>query len=365
MDILNKTEKGIYGLYTANSAWEFGSGRDMFGNKLTEEQRQNALWNGLTMGLVGGGAHIIDKGGLQKLGSKFPYSTNYVKDKLANANNTLRQIGSRIGSRTEDGFRSMRNSVNTIGTRAKDAVNQVKKRALDIEVSTPRVYSTAGGPGMPLIQWEKQKLGDMIQRMDSGENVKASNKAMYGDKFLPKKEDLDGLRKKWNVPETQTVAIGKTDIPGLEDLSFEGGSPKVRKEAGLPSLDEIYPDREIKAPYNRTIRGHAQFMDHAEEGVIASFEDSVKKAGIEPHELKGILYIHQSNPNGICNKCTKGLFDPVAIGERGIFKQLTDMYPNLNIKVSTEIDSGLPYPRDTLSFEILNGVTKDVVKIKK
>ncbi|MTH55002.1 transposase [Bacillus mangrovi] len=61
MDILNKTEKGIYGLYTANSAWEFGSGRDMFGNKLTEEQRQQALWNGLTMGAVGGAAIKIDR----------------------------------------------------------------------------------------------------------------------------------------------------------------------------------------------------------------------------------------------------------------------------------------------------------------
>ncbi|WP_284702858.1 hypothetical protein [Peribacillus simplex] len=38
------------------------------------------------------------------------------------------------------------------------------------------------------------------------------------------------------------------------------------------------PGREIKAPYNRAIRGHAQFMDHAEEGIIAEFEDAVKKA---------------------------------------------------------------------------------------
>jgi hypothetical protein len=34
----------------------------------------------------------------------------------------------------------------------------------------------------------------------------------------------------------------------LENLTFEGGSPKVRKEAGLPDLDEVIPDRNIKAP---------------------------------------------------------------------------------------------------------------------
>ncbi|WP_249599394.1 hypothetical protein [Peribacillus frigoritolerans] len=106
------------------------------------------------------------------------------------------------------------------------------------------------------------------------------------------KEDLETLRIKLGVPETQTIAIGKTDVKGLEGKIFEGGSPKVRKEAGLPSLDELYPGREIKAPYNRAIRGHAQFMDHAEEGIIAEFEDAVKKARLKPEDMKGTLYIH-------------------------------------------------------------------------
>ncbi|WP_338780316.1 hypothetical protein [Metabacillus sp. FJAT-52054] len=157
IDILNKTEKGIYGLYTANSAWEFGSGMDLFGKKLTEEQRQNALWNGLTMGLVGGGAHIIYKGGLQKLGSKFPYSTNYVKDKLANANNTLRQIGSRVGSRTEDAFRNTLSAANKLGTRAKETVNHIKQKVLDIKVpKAVRVYS-AEANGVILYLFQNKK----------------------------------------------------------------------------------------------------------------------------------------------------------------------------------------------------------------
>ncbi|KQL38691.1 hypothetical protein AN962_17110 [Bacillus sp. FJAT-21955] len=106
-------------------------------------------------------------------------------------------------------------------------------------------------------------------------------------------------------------------------------------------------------------------MDHAEEGVIAEFEDAVKKAGLKPEEIKGILNIHQSNPNGVCNKCTKGLFDQVPNEERGIFKQLTDHYPELKIKVTSERDPSVPYPRDTLSFDVKNGVTENVVKIKK
>ncbi|PAE17929.1 hypothetical protein CHH91_02215 [Virgibacillus sp. 7505] len=179
------------------------------------------------------------------------------------------------------------------------------------------------------------------------------------------KSELEHLRKKWGVPETQTIAVGKTDVKGLEDLTFEGGSPKVRKEAGLSTLDEVFPEREIRAPYSRSVRGHAQFMDHAEEGTIAEFESAVKKSGMSPEEVVGTLFIHQSNPNGVCNKCTKGLFDEVDYDKRGIFKQLTDTYPNLRIKVTTEIDSNLPNPRDTLSFEVINGLTENVVKIRK
>ncbi|MDZ5610566.1 hypothetical protein U2I54_27040 [Bacillus pseudomycoides] len=103
--------------------------------------------------------------------------------------------------------------------------------------------------------------------------------------------EIENLRKKWNVPETHTSAVGKTDVKGLEDLSFEGGSPKVRKEAGLPSLDKLYPNHEIKAPYNREIRGHAQFMDHAEEGIVVEFEDAVKKAAFKLEGVKRTLNI--------------------------------------------------------------------------
>lgn len=130
-------------------------------------------------------------------------------------------------------------------------------------------------------------------------------------------------------------------------------------------MDEVFPNREIIAPYNKNNPYHKQFMEHAEEGVIAEFEDAVNKAGIKPEDVSGNLYIHQSNKNGICNKCTKGLFDSVPHNERGIFKQLTDKYPNLTIKATTEINANCKNPRDTLSFEVTNGVCKNVVQIRK
>ncbi|WP_297429539.1 RHS repeat-associated core domain-containing protein [Clostridium sp.] len=179
------------------------------------------------------------------------------------------------------------------------------------------------------------------------------------------KSDLDEYREELGVPERHTIAVGKTDIDELANHTFKGASPQVRKEAGLPDLDEVFPNREIKAPYDENRRGHIQFMKHAEEGVMAEFEDAVNKAGITSENVKGTLYIHQSNPDGVCNKCTKGLFKSVPYEERGIFKQLTDKYPNLTIKVSTEIDPNLKNPRDTLSFDVRNGIARNVVQIRK
>ena len=67
------------------------------------------------------------------------------------------------------------------------------------------------------------------------------------------KTDLDNLRTKLNVPETDTIAVGKTDIPGFENVIFEGESPKVRNEAGLQDIDIIWPNRNIKAPGNNPL----------------------------------------------------------------------------------------------------------------
>ena len=153
------------------------------------------------------------------------------------------------------------------------------------------------------------------------------------------KNDLDVLRKKWGVLDINTVAIGKTDIPELGGYIFEGGSPEVRMEAGLPSLDEIAPNRKIRAPYNHIDNPKlAQFTRHAEEGVLNEFDNAVLKAKINPNEISGTLYIHQSNPHGVCNKCTKGLINSFPENKCGIFYQASKKYPNVIFVVTSEVD---------------------------
>ena len=141
--------------------------------------------------------------------------------------------------------------------------------------------------------------------------------------------ELGKLREKWNVPETDTIAVGKTDVPGLEGKVFEGGSPKVRKEAGLPDLDDAFPDREIKSP-----RKNAFFTRHAEEDVIQDFVRSVEELGLPDDEIEGVFKLHQSNSSGVCGACKQGLTNPDV--SPGILKQFSEKFPNLTIEVTTE-----------------------------
>ncbi|WP_326493197.1 hypothetical protein [Clostridium estertheticum] len=169
------------------------------------------------------------------------------------------------------------------------------------------------------------------------------------------KVELDAYRKELGVAERNTVAVGKTDIKGLEDMTFKGASPEVRNEAGLATLDDIAPNREFKAPYDHIKNPKlGQFTRHAEEGVLNELNDAIKYTGIKPEDVTGNLYIHQSNPGGVCNKCTKGLINIFPEEKCGIFYQASVKYPSLNIMVTSEIDDSIN-ANGLISFVLRNG----------
>ncbi|MBQ2983093.1 MAG: hypothetical protein IJD58_13415, partial [Lachnospiraceae bacterium] len=160
-------------------------------------------------------------------------------------------------------------------------------------------------------------------------------------------KELNELRNKLGVPETNTVAVGKTDVKGLENIIFEGGSPAVRRAAGLPDIDIIYPYRTIKS--SGKIPSATR---HAEEVVANEFVKAVEKIGLEPEDVVGTLRIHQSNPKGVCPTCLSGLGNPMK--DSGVIKQLSVKYPNLVIDVTSETVEGIK-PNGRLSFKVKNG----------
>ena len=131
-----------------------------------------------------------------------------------------------------------------------------------------------------------RKVGREFSRETSEQLAKHSDDVLKGfDDSDWGSNELGKLREKWNVPETDTIAVGKTDVPGLEGKVFEGGSPKVRKEAGLPDLDDAFPDREI-----RSSGKISSATRHAEENVANDFINAIKEVGLEAENVLPNLF---------------------------------------------------------------------------
>ena len=95
MDILKQTEAGLYGLSAANGLGEAVTGKDMFGNELTEEQRQTSLMTALGITGIAGAAKAADK---MASGTKLiPYSKEYVQTKVQKAQGSIKDMGKAIG----------------------------------------------------------------------------------------------------------------------------------------------------------------------------------------------------------------------------------------------------------------------------
>nr|WP_241393209.1 hypothetical protein [Clostridium acetobutylicum] len=257
-------------------------------------------------------------------------------------------------------------AVKSFGKVLKNTGKDLKGLTRQVEAEMPGVGRVSVGSNIEfseVVNDFKNGVGNIkdnfVKAVKSGNGVESKTEIKLG------KADLDVYRAQIGVPERNTVSVGKTDVKGLEGKKFNGASPEVRKEGGLQGLDDIFPNRGITAPYDKSIPGHKQFMEHAEEGSIAEFEDAIEKAGLKPEDVKGTFYIHQSNPRGVCDKCTLGLFKPDIYGRKGIFKQLTDKYPNLKIKVTTQMDYSIEFPRGTLSFEVKNGEVLNAVQVRK
>ena len=206
---------------------------------------------------------------------------------------------------------------------------------------------SAGGSGVkvsgPVDELNPKALNE------AGEQIaKGADKAV--DLDIGKK-DLDILRNKLGIPEKNTIAVAKTNVKGLEEMIFEGGSPAVRKDAGLPNYDISNPNRAIKS--SGKIPSATR---HAEEVVANEFVEAVEKAGIEAKDVVGALRVHQSNPSGVCPTCLSGLGNPDKTP--GVIKQLSLKYPNLTIEVTSEVVEGAKV-NGRLAFKVKNGMYID------
>ncbi|MED3848824.1 T7SS effector LXG polymorphic toxin [Peribacillus frigoritolerans] len=170
--LLQKTEYGIYGLLAANGLGEAVTGKDMFGNQLTEEQRQNGLLMALGIGGVAGAAKVADK---VANGTKFiPYSKEFAQKQVQKVQATIADIA-----------RSGKTTLKNIG-------DELGKKEIPKRISMEQV-SLAGGPSLPHVMMEKQTIKEAYQKFTvkdskvegvSGESVsKGIDNVRYGEQY--------------------------------------------------------------------------------------------------------------------------------------------------------------------------------------
>ncbi|WP_458352340.1 T7SS effector LXG polymorphic toxin [Peribacillus frigoritolerans] len=141
--LLQKTEYGIYGLLAANGLGEAATGKDMFGNQLTEEQRQNGLLMALGIGGVAGAAKVADK---VASGTKFiPYSKEFAQKQVQKVQATITDIA-----------RSGKTTLKNIG-------EELGKKEIPKRISMEQV-SLAGGPNLPQFVMGKQTIKEAYQK---------------------------------------------------------------------------------------------------------------------------------------------------------------------------------------------------------
>ncbi|MCR8929854.1 T7SS effector LXG polymorphic toxin [Priestia megaterium] len=186
--VLEQTEKGLYGLVVANGLGEYMTGRDMFGNKISEEQRKASLLQAL--GIAGAGA----------LSTK-------VAGKTAKAGANAVANGAKKLS-------DMRNSLRTevITNRARSAYQSVQKSSPSWTQSLKKTYNNILDSNMPRLMPELAPLGpDLGQRtvretlqnskkyvMQKAEKVSAVSKVT--SEVTPKKKSLpDWLKDRWQA----------------------------------------------------------------------------------------------------------------------------------------------------------------------
>ncbi|MGE7767585.1 ribonuclease YeeF family protein [Peribacillus sp. NPDC096540] len=181
--LLQKTEYGIYGLLAANGLGEAATGKDMFGNQLTEEQRQNGLMMALGIGGVAGAAKVADK---IASGTKFvPYSKEFAQRQVQKVQATITDIA-----------RSGKTTLKNIG-------EEIGKKEVPKRISVEQV-SLAGGPSLRQVMIEKQTVKEAYQRFtvkDSKvENVSGENIPKGTGEVTPKKKTVpDWLKERWEA----------------------------------------------------------------------------------------------------------------------------------------------------------------------
>ncbi|WP_319005762.1 HNH/ENDO VII family nuclease [Metabacillus niabensis] len=189
---LQKAELGIYGLASANGLSEYITGKDMFGNELTDVQRQSSLYNSIL------GASLVAS----------PFVPSLVKNGKLVKEETLNQLH-KLATKTKSGARYVYDEVR--GGMQGLLGNQIMN------------FAYAGADGVKPILSNVMNSKEVSKRIEEVTSKFSFGKNMGGSKGTAKKSSLVGreVELEWLGDNYKAIEIeGTVKVGGKEmDIS--------------------------------------------------------------------------------------------------------------------------------------------------
>ncbi|GAB1764536.1 hypothetical protein PMEGAPL125_09560 [Priestia megaterium] len=188
--VLEQTEKGLYGLVAANGLGEYMTGRDMFGNKISEEQRKASLLQAL--GIAGAGALSTKVAG--KMGQSLATKGT---EKLNNMRNTLRT--SAVANVTKQAYQSVKNAPASWTQSLHKTYNNI------LDSSMPRLMPELVPAGPALAQ---QTVRETLQNVKK-QTMQMIEKPVKAERVSERQiqQDTGEVKHLDNIPRTKEIEV--------------------------------------------------------------------------------------------------------------------------------------------------------------
>ncbi|MBT2604877.1 hypothetical protein J7E55_17940 [Bacillus sp. ISL-53] len=261
--LLQKTEYGIYGLLAANGLGEAATGKDMFGNQLTEEQRQNGLLMALGIGGVAGAAKVADK---VARGTKFvPYSKEFAQKQVQK----VQAIISGMGKATYENVIKVGKATGQVAKTTGRFIANETKTFKDIAVSHGKAAGRAIGEiKMPVLRPSLQPAGHNMVGLET-DSVKVKELVQ---KFSVRGGASEATPTFSNIPEAHEWG-NKNYTNWLKSLT-ESERKAIIKYTGI---DYQY--------INNFLRGIDDSLHGLDMQVIDDIKSGLNKASV-PHDMQ-------------------------------------------------------------------------------
>ncbi|MGG4391252.1 T7SS effector LXG polymorphic toxin [Priestia megaterium] len=274
--VLEQTEKGLYGLVAANGLGEYMTGRDMFGNKISKEQRKASLLQAL--GIAGAGALSTKVAG--KMGQSLATKGT---EKLNNMRNTLRT--SAVANVTKQAYQSVKNAPASWTQSLHKKYNNI------LDSSMPRLMPELVPAGPALAQ---QTVRETLQ------NVKQQTMQMIGKvsvKDKPVSEYLNDITTSGRVNKDKmnqlknAIQNNRFSVEELSEISGKMSELGITKEYNevLLKIDfGKYLTGLIGGPPEAMINPHAHHilfkkgLGQKQKELVQEGQEILRKYGIDP-----------------------------------------------------------------------------------